>query len=51
MDREWIGTVNSWPSNFEYRDAADVALNLSKKLRDPNGEHKCDLIIALTHAR
>lgn len=49
--REWIGTVNSWPSNFEYRDAADVALDLSRKLRDPDGEYKCDLIIALTHAR
>ena len=29
----------------------DVALELSRRLRDPDGEYKCDLIIALTHAR
>ena len=29
----------------------EVTMELSKKLRDPSGEHKCDIIIALTHAR
>ncbi|TFY68914.1 hypothetical protein EVJ58_g733 [Rhodofomes roseus] len=49
--REWIGTVSSWPENFGYRDMAQVGIELSKRLRDPNGEHKCDIIVALTHAR
>ena len=49
--REWIGTVSSWPPNFEYRDVTEVGVELSKRLRDPEGEHKCDIIIALTHAR
>lgn len=30
---------------------AQVGLDLSQRLRNPNGEHQCDLIIALTHAR
>ncbi|KAH9946326.1 Metallo-dependent phosphatase [Epithele typhae] len=51
VEKEWIGTVSSWPSSFEYRDMAEVALALSEKLRDPSGAHKCDIIIALTHAR
>lgn len=29
----------------------EVGINLSKLLRDPAGPHKCDVIIALTHAR
>jgi 2',3'-cyclic-nucleotide 2'-phosphodiesterase (5'-nucleotidase family) len=29
----------------------DTAIELSKELRDPNGEHKVDIIIALTHCR
>ncbi len=49
--REWIATVSTWPSNFKYKDMAQVAIDLSKRLRDPEGEHKCDIIIALTHAR
>ena len=28
-----------------------IGIDLSKRLRDPKGEHKCDLVIALTHAR
>ncbi len=49
--REWIGTVSSWPPNFQYKDMAEVGFDLSQRLRDPNGEHKCDIVIALTHAR
>jgi hypothetical protein len=49
--REWIGTVATWPSNFEYQDMTDVGIDLSKRLRDPEGEHRCDLVIALTHSR
>ncbi|KZP23681.1 Metallo-dependent phosphatase [Athelia psychrophila] len=51
VEKEWIGTVSAWPANFEYRDMAETGKALSKKLRDPEGEYKCDLIIALTHAR
>lgn len=29
----------------------EIGLDLSKRLRDPDGEYKCDLIIALTHSR
>lgn len=29
----------------------ETGLALSKILRDPKGEHRCDLIIALTHSR
>ncbi|KAG8973341.1 hypothetical protein FRC05_008885 [Tulasnella sp. 425] len=28
-----------------------VGIELSKLLRDPQGDHKCDLVLALTHAR
>ena len=49
--REWIGTVPSWPSHFEHRDMEEVGRDLSSRLRDPEGEIKCDLIIALTHSR
>jgi 5'-nucleotidase len=49
--REWIGTVSSWPPSFEYRDMEAVGKDLSRRLRDPKGEYKCDLIIALTHSR
>jgi 5'-nucleotidase len=50
-NREWIATVSSWPSNFKYKDVVGVGMDLSKRLRDPDGQHKCDIIIALTHAR
>jgi hypothetical protein len=49
--REWIATVSSWPPNFKYIDMKETGIKLSKVLRDPNGEHRCDIIIALTHAR
>ncbi|KAI0085451.1 Metallo-dependent phosphatase [Irpex rosettiformis] len=51
VEKEWIATVSSWPSEFKYQDVAEIGLQLSKKLRDPDGEYKCDIIIALTHAR
>jgi len=49
--REWIGTVTSWPSSFVYQDMAETGKRLSRILRDPTGPHKCDIIVALTHAR
>lgn len=49
--REWIATVASWPSSFKYRDMRETGLELSSLLRDPDGEYKCDLVIALTHSR
>ncbi|KAH7927752.1 Metallo-dependent phosphatase [Leucogyrophana mollusca] len=51
VEEEWITTVSSWPPNFKYKDMAEVGRALSAILRDPEGQHKCDLIIALTHAR
>ncbi|KAH9901135.1 Metallo-dependent phosphatase [Cubamyces lactineus] len=51
VEKEWIATVSTWPLQFKYKDMAEVALELSKRLRDPAGDHKCDIIIALTHAR
>lgn len=49
--RDWIATIPSWPENFRYRPMKDVALELSKELRDPAGLHRVDIIIALTHSR
>jgi len=51
VEENWIATVPSWPPEFRYRDMAEVAIELSKRLRDPDGEHQCDIVIALTHAR
>ncbi|KAJ7702385.1 Metallo-dependent phosphatase-like protein [Mycena rosella] len=48
VEKEWIGTVATWPPNFEYKDMKTVGLDLSSRLRD---EHGCDLVIALTHCR
>ncbi|KAJ6547135.1 Metallo-dependent phosphatase-like protein [Mycena capillaripes] len=48
VEKEWIGTVATWPPNFEYEDMKKVGLELSERLR---GEHECDLVIALTHCR
>ncbi|TDL27236.1 Metallo-dependent phosphatase [Rickenella mellea] len=51
VEKEWIGTVSSWPANFQWRDMTEVGMELSKRLRDPSGEYKCDVIVALTHCR
>lgn len=51
MDRDWIDTVASWPPNFKFKDMAQTGMELSQRLRDPSGEHKVDVIIALTHSR
>lgn len=49
--RDWIVTITGWPETFQHRDMEAVGKNLSVLLRDPNGDYKCDLIIALTHSR
>ncbi|WVQ75350.1 hypothetical protein IAR50_004969 [Cryptococcus sp. DSM 104548] len=51
VEQDWIATIPSWPHNFKYRSMTETALELSKELRDPNGEHQVDIIIALTHCR
>lgn len=51
IEKEWIATISSWPAEFKYNDAVQVGIDLSQKLRDPEGEYKCDIILALTHAR
>ncbi|KIK95849.1 hypothetical protein PAXRUDRAFT_826578 [Paxillus rubicundulus Ve08.2h10] len=48
VEEDWISTVSSWPPNFKFKDMAETGRELSQLLR---GEHCCDLIIALTHAR
>ena len=49
--REWITTITSWPPEFVYRPMKEVGLELSMRLRDPDGEYRCDFIVALTHCR
>ncbi|TEB36008.1 flagellar associated protein [Coprinellus micaceus] len=51
VEADWIATVASWPAEFKYRSMADTAKDLSKVLRDHEGEHRVDIIIALTHSR
>ncbi|KAG6812759.1 hypothetical protein H0H92_000674 [Tricholoma furcatifolium] len=48
VEREWIATVATWPPNFKYKDMSETGLDLSRRLRE---EHRCDLVIALTHCR
>ncbi|KAJ3926315.1 MAG: Metallo-dependent phosphatase-like protein [Lentinula lateritia] len=51
VEKEWITTVPTWPQNFVYKDVKEVGIDLSTRLRDPNGPYKCEIIIALTHCR
>lgn len=51
VEEDWIATVPSWPRNFKFRSMAETGLELSEILRKPDGEYRCDLIIALTHSR
>ncbi|KAF8163115.1 Metallo-dependent phosphatase-like protein [Crassisporium funariophilum] len=51
VEQEWITTVASWPSEFVYKSMKETGLELSERLRDPDGEYRCDLVIALTHSR
>ncbi|KAI0048198.1 Metallo-dependent phosphatase [Auriscalpium vulgare] len=51
VEKEWIGTVSSWPAEFVYRDMTETGIHLSQVLRDPQGAYRCDFVIALTHAR
>ncbi|KAH7889945.1 Metallo-dependent phosphatase-like protein [Phlebopus sp. FC_14] len=48
VEEDWISTVPSWPPNFKFKDMEDTGRQLSQLLRT---DYKCDLIIALTHAR
>ncbi|KAJ7824797.1 Metallo-dependent phosphatase [Mycena olivaceomarginata] len=50
VEKDWIATITGWPENFEHQDMAKIGKELSVKLRDPAGEYKCDLIIAVTHS-
>ncbi|KAF5384466.1 hypothetical protein D9757_006409 [Collybiopsis confluens] len=51
VEEEWIATVTGWPVNYKWSDMTKVGKKLSAVLRDPAGEHKCDLVIAVTHSR
>ncbi|KAJ8094243.1 hypothetical protein PM082_006782 [Marasmius tenuissimus] len=46
VEKEWIATVTGWPPNYKWKDMAEVGKELSAVLRNPIGEHKCDLVIA-----
>lgn len=43
--------INSFPPELIYHDFIGVAKELSEELRDPNGPHHVDIVIALTHMR
>ncbi|CAG8613328.1 22864_t:CDS:2, partial [Dentiscutata erythropus] len=47
----WLDTIPNLPSTIKYKDFVSVGKELSAQLRDPNGPHVVDLIIALTHCR
>ncbi|KAL9712255.1 hypothetical protein Ac2012v2_005334 [Leucoagaricus gongylophorus] len=51
VEKDWIDAVTGWPTNFDHRDFVEIGTKLSTKLRDPNGQYRCDLIIAITHCR
>lgn len=51
IGRGWIETVATWPEEFVYMDMVETGIDLSNRLRDPLGDYRCDLIIALTHSR
>ncbi|KAF8431807.1 Metallo-dependent phosphatase-like protein [Boletus edulis BED1] len=48
VEEDWITTVSAWPPNFMFKDMAKTGREMSQRLR---GEHQCDIVIALTHAR
>ncbi|OCF34141.1 hypothetical protein I316_04090 [Kwoniella heveanensis BCC8398] len=50
VEQDWIATIPSWPQHFVYKSMVEVGIQLSRELRDPNGEN-VDIIIALTHCR
>lgn len=41
----------AFPPTFRYRSMVEIARKLLKELRDPNGPHRCDVVIAITHCR
>ena len=49
--REWITTITSWPPEFVYKPMKEIGLQLSIRLRDPDGEYRCDFIVVLSHCR
>jgi hypothetical protein len=44
-------TLYRFPSDLIYHDFVKVADGLSAMLRDPQGPHQVDIVIALTHMR
>ncbi|CAG8612176.1 52_t:CDS:2, partial [Racocetra fulgida] len=49
VEKEWLETIPNLPSDIQYKDFVSVGKELSTQLRDPNGPHAVDLVIALTH--
>ncbi|CAG8798940.1 24427_t:CDS:2, partial [Gigaspora rosea] len=48
---EWLETIPNLPPNLKHKDFVSAGKELIAQLRDPNGPHAVDLIIALTHCR
>jgi len=48
IEQDWLGTLPIPDDNFIYLDFLIVAKKWTKRLKE---EHKCDLVIALTHMR
>ncbi|CAG8484242.1 16332_t:CDS:2 [Racocetra persica] len=51
VEKAWLETIPNLPSDIQYKDFVSVGKELSTQLRDPNGPHAVDLVIALTHCR
>lgn len=51
MKLNFFQSQYSFPPELVYYDFIQVAKDLSRQLRDPNGAHHVDLVIALTHMR
>jgi len=51
VEKDWIGTIRQWPTNFEHKPMDQTCERLSRKLRNTRLEGgPCDIIIALTHS-
>ncbi|KAF0488042.1 Metallo-dependent phosphatase [Gigaspora margarita] len=51
VEKDWLETIPNLPPNLKHKDYVSAGKELIAQLRDPNGPHAVDLIIALTHCR
>ncbi|CAG8514973.1 1413_t:CDS:2 [Paraglomus occultum] len=50
VEKEWLETIPGLPPS-KHIDFIQACKDLSAELRDPNGPHAVDLVIAITHSR